>query len=72
MFSILGFPGGAKDGKEPTCQRRIHKRRRFDPWVGKIAWRRAWLSTPVFLPGILQTEEPSRLQSIGLQRVGHD
>ena len=24
---------------------------RFDPWVGKIAWRRAWQSTPVFLPG---------------------
>ena len=23
----------------------------FDPWVGKIPWRRAWLPTPVFLPG---------------------
>ena len=23
----------------------------FDPWVGKIAWRREWLPTPVFLPG---------------------
>ena len=23
----------------------------FDPWVGKILWRRAWKSTPVFLPG---------------------
>ena len=22
----------------------------FDPWVGKIPWRRAWLPTPVFLP----------------------
>ena len=21
------------------------------PWVGKIAWRREWLPTPVFLPG---------------------
>ena len=21
------------------------------PWVGKIPWRRAWQSTPVFLPG---------------------
>ena len=27
------------------------KRRRFDPWVGKIPWRRTWLPTPVFLPG---------------------
>ena len=22
----------------------------LDPWVGKIPWRRAWQSTPVFLP----------------------
>ena len=25
-------------------------RLRFDPWVRKIAWRRAWQPTPVFLP----------------------
>ena len=24
---------------------------RFDPWLGKIPWRREWLPTPVFLPG---------------------
>ena len=23
----------------------------FDPWVGKIPWRREWLSTPVFFSG---------------------
>ena len=23
----------------------------IDPWVGKILWRRAWLPTPVLLPG---------------------
>ena len=23
------------------------KRHRFDPWVGKIPWRRAWQPTPV-------------------------
>jgi len=23
----------------------------FNPWVGKISWRRAWQSTPGFLPG---------------------
>ena len=23
----------------------------FDPWVGKIPWRKKWLPTPVFLPG---------------------
>ena len=27
------------------------KRRRFNPWIGKIPWRRAWQPTPVFLPG---------------------
>ena len=26
-------------------------RLRFDPWVRKIPWRRAWLPTPVLLPG---------------------
>ena len=29
-----GFPGGTC-GKEPACPCRRHKRRRFDPWVGK-------------------------------------
>ena len=24
---------------------------RFNPWVGKIPWRRKWQPTPVFLPG---------------------
>ena len=23
----------------------------FHPWVGKIPWRRAWQTIPVFLPG---------------------
>ena len=27
------------------------KRFRFNPWVGKIPWRRAWQPTPVFVPG---------------------
>ena len=35
----------------PTCQSRRCKQLRFDPWVGKIPWRRAWQPTPVFLPG---------------------
>ena len=28
-----------------------HKRSGFNPWVGKMTWRRAWQPTPVFLPG---------------------
>ena len=47
---LSGFPGGAS-GKEPACQRRRHKRRGFDPWVGKVPWRRSRQPTPVFLPG---------------------
>ena len=47
---VQGCPGGAS-GKEPACQCRRHKRHSFNPWVGKIHWRRAWLPTPVFLPG---------------------
>ena len=35
-------------GKESVCQCR---RPRFDLWVGKILWRRAWQPTPAFLPG---------------------
>ena len=42
---------GAAGGKEPTCQCRTGKRRGFDPWVGKLPWRRKWQPTPVFLPG---------------------
>ena len=38
-------------GQEPACQCRSHERHGFDPWVGKIPWRRAWQPTPVFLPG---------------------
>ena len=46
-FKNEGFPGGS-DGKESTYQRR---RRGFNPWVGKISWRRKWQSTPIALPG---------------------
>ena len=32
---------GGASGEEPACQCRRLKRHRFDPWVGKIPWRRA-------------------------------
>ena len=45
----------------------------FNPWVGKIPWRRVWQPTPVFLPGeSLGTEEPGGLQSMVSQRVRHN
>ena len=46
----MGFPGDVK-GKEPTCQCRRRKKLRFDPWIGKILWKRVWQPTPEFLPG---------------------
>ena len=39
-----GFPSA----KQSACQDR---RCRFDPWVGKIPWKRKWQPTLVFLPG---------------------
>ena len=44
-----------------------------DPWVGKIPWMSAWQPTPVFWPWESpRTEKPGGLQSMGLQRVGHN
>ena len=37
--SLPGFPGGSDS------------RHGFDPWAGKIPWRREWLPTPVFFLG---------------------
>ena len=42
-----GFPG-VSHGKESACNARDPG---FDPWVGKIPWRREWQPTSVFLPG---------------------
>ena len=48
MLSLLG---------EMNC-----RRLGFHFWVGKLPWRRAWQSTPVFLPGESPwTEEPGGL-----------
>ena len=49
-YSYLGLPRWLS-GKESACQCRRRRRYRFDPWVGKIVWRRKWQPAPVFLPG---------------------
>ena len=43
----VDFPGGSA---MRCLQRRRSRRWGFDPWVGKIPWRRARQPTPVFLP----------------------
>ena len=47
------------------CMR--HRRHGFDPWVGKIPWRRKWQPTPAFLP-----EKPhGRRRLAGYSLWGH-
>ena len=41
----------ASQGAQRWRTRLPCKRLGFDPWVGKVHWRRAWKPTPVFLPG---------------------
>ena len=42
----MGFPGSSDGSVCLQCGRPG-----FNPWVGKIPWRRKWQPTPVLLPG---------------------
>ena len=59
--------------KEPTCQCR---RRGFNPWVGKLPWRRKWQPTPGFLLGKSQGQRslagcsPMGSQSLNNNKAG--
>ena len=48
---ILGASQVALVVKNPPVSAGDIKRYWFDPWVGKISWRRKWQPIPVFLPG---------------------
>ena len=66
--SLLGFPGGS-DGKESTAV--------WETWVRSLCWEDSLEKGTATHSSILAwripwTEEPGRLQSMGLQRVGHD
>ena len=62
----MGFPGGAS-GKVAACQCRRHKRCRFNPWAGKIPWKRAWQPSRIFFFG-----EPHGQRSlVGYSPQGH-
>ena len=39
----------------------------FDPWAGRISWRRKWQPTPVFMPG----ESHGRRSLVGYSPWGH-
>jgi len=65
----MGFPGGSAS-KGSACNEGDLG---LIPRLGRFPWTRVWQPTPVFLPGESPwTEEPGRLQSMGLQGVGHD
>ena len=53
--------------KEPACQRRRHRRHGFNPWVGKIPWRRKQQPTLVFSPG----ESHGHRSLVGCRLWGH-
>ena len=62
MYMFVGFPGGS-DGEESVYNAGylVLSLGREDPLAkGMVAWRIPW------------TEEPGGLQSIGLQRIGHN
>ena len=50
MFHCVVFPGRTVE-KSPAANTGDGKRCGFNPWVGKIPWRRKWQPTPEFLPG---------------------
>jgi hypothetical protein len=62
--------GGASRKKSAHKCRR-HKRWRFDPWVGKIPWRKAWQPTPYSCLENPMDRGPWQA-STGSHRVGYD
>ena len=54
---VRNLPASAGRCKRPT----------FDPWVGKIPWRRAWQPTTVFLPA----ESHGQRSLVGYSPKGH-
>ena len=66
----LGLPRCTR-GKEPP-DNAGDLRQEFDPWVRKIPGRGDGNHSSILAQRIPWTEEPGRMQSMGLQRVGHN
>ena len=63
---LRGFPGGAS-GRNLSANAGDVTKCWFNPWVGKVPWRRASQPTPVVLPG-----EPHGQRSLaGCSPEGH-
>ena len=68
IYSLLERVPWLVHGKAFACK---YGRRRFDPWVRKIPWRKKWQPLQYSCLGNPITEEPSRIQSMGSQSVGY-
>ena len=72
FHTFLQMKSDLTSGKEHTHHCRRYKRHGFDPWVGKIPWRRAWQPTPVFFPGESHRQRSLADYSPWGCRVRHD
>lgn len=70
-WESIAFPWWCK-GKEPAYTNTGDVQIWFDPWVMGISLEEKQQPPPGFCLETLWTEEPERLQSQGLQRVGHN
>ena len=62
-YVCMGFPGGSVVKNLPA-----NAGDTFDPWVGKIPWRRKMTTHSNILAWVIPwTEEPGGLQSMGSQ-----
>jgi len=62
--TVCCVDGSAVKKIKSTCQCRRHG---FDPWVGKIHWRRKWQPTPVILLG----KSHGQRRLAGCSSLGH-
>ena len=53
--------------KNPPANEGDINRGRFNPYVGKIPWRRVWKPTPIFLPA----ESHGERSLVGYRLQGH-
>ena len=60
-WDAIAFSPGGAGGKKSPCQCRRRKRLRFDPWVGKIPWKRMATHSSILAWKIPWSEEPDGL-----------
>ena len=73
MYLYKGFPGGSEVKVSASNVRDPGLIPGFNPWVGKIPWRRKWQPTPVFSPGESHAQRNLADYVVhGVTRVRHD